>query len=767
MATTATLTGTFTLPNNAAPDSAVLSVTLSAMDTDQNTGHVLPDDGLFTVALVAGEIPAGQTIWQNTAGLRGTHYRATLAWTASDGRLLSRYLGSFQVGDDASYDMADLLDQPPIATLPEGWYSTLTQAQYDAAFAARDEAVAAAGQAAEQVTAVVVAGEAIVDAAAAERAAAELAVTNAQAAAMTVATWTALSALTASVAGTGAEVLDTDTGTHTDPVVGGTVNNAGRYSWSASPAGWRRIGDTGLSAKVAKVEAKAERKAGPRTLDSTGKAWLATRADADGEILWGVDLDSKTWSMVDGALQRVAPYQDPYRPSYEFVPDPTFPFVGPTGFGLPDEDTWIMLLDIDQSYGVGQAAVAGYDVIATPTALDTNSWQIGKWAYPYYSPEADNYNTLEPLAGKTRTTYSVTAAHYIQHHLKAIPTIGREHPIIATAAALGGKTIAELRPGTQVFENAIYLMHTANRLVAEQGGRLEIHFVCMQGPADAKQLTPFETYQDRFLDVVSALRKAAKDITGQARPSYMFVTATDEFKGTDPNFAAHEVACAQTEMHRRDPFIRFAGPLYQYERQENVTPDRIHPSAKAGFVQLGETIGHAITNSLFYPAVPAYKIRRAWWAAGVAHAWPDLIVEYTSPTTIDLTGVQVDYATLGAGRGFDVTDGPAGTPVTIESVTVEANACRLRVTFAADPSTMRAPWLQVAHTRTPGMAPYDEHTGPLYGARSVIRETAPIALGTSDGSGAYVSKAVNLDGSPLGQNVYRWAPPQSIQLERA
>ena len=144
MATTATLTGTFTLPNNAAPDSAVLSVTLSAMDTDQNTGHVLPDDGLFTVALVAGEIPAGQTIWQNTAGLRGTHYRATLAWTASDGRLLSRYLGSFQVGDDASYDMADLLDQPPIATLPEGWYSTLTQAQYDAAITARDEAVAAA-----------------------------------------------------------------------------------------------------------------------------------------------------------------------------------------------------------------------------------------------------------------------------------------------------------------------------------------------------------------------------------------------------------------------------------------------------------------------------------------------------------------------------------------------------------------------------------------------------------------------------------------------
>lgn len=153
MATTATLTGTFTLPNDAAPDSAVLSFTLSAMDTDQNTGDVLPDDGSFTVVLVDGAIPAGQEIWKNTAGLRGTHYRATLAWTASDGRLLSRYLGSFQVGDDASYDMADLLDQPPIATLPEGWYSTLTQGDYDAAITARDQAVAAAAAAAEDAAA--------------------------------------------------------------------------------------------------------------------------------------------------------------------------------------------------------------------------------------------------------------------------------------------------------------------------------------------------------------------------------------------------------------------------------------------------------------------------------------------------------------------------------------------------------------------------------------------------------------------------------------
>ncbi|XZQ30018.1 hypothetical protein ACTTAL_03375 [Rhodobacter capsulatus] len=96
---------------------------------------------------------------------------------------------------------------------------------------------------------------------------AQIAADNAQASAFTCATWAVLSTLTGSTAGQGAEVLDADTGTHTDPVAGGTVSNAGRYTWSASPAGWRRIGGTGLSAKAAAdtVAAKKNRST-PRRL---------------------------------------------------------------------------------------------------------------------------------------------------------------------------------------------------------------------------------------------------------------------------------------------------------------------------------------------------------------------------------------------------------------------------------------------------------------------------------------------------------------------
>lgn len=75
-------------------------------------------------------------------------------------------------------------------------------------------------------------------------------------------TWVALTTQPGAFAGQGAEVLDTDTGAHTDPVAGGTVANAGRYSWSTSPAGWKRIGSTGLTAKADKTYVEANIRTG-------------------------------------------------------------------------------------------------------------------------------------------------------------------------------------------------------------------------------------------------------------------------------------------------------------------------------------------------------------------------------------------------------------------------------------------------------------------------------------------------------------------------
>lgn len=62
-----------------------------------------------------------------------------------------------------------------------------------------------------------------------------------QADSVTVPTWAALAAIAGGRVGRRGLVPTSDAGTHTDPVVGGTVPNSGTYSWSASPAGWRRV----------------------------------------------------------------------------------------------------------------------------------------------------------------------------------------------------------------------------------------------------------------------------------------------------------------------------------------------------------------------------------------------------------------------------------------------------------------------------------------------------------------------------------------------
>jgi hypothetical protein len=54
-------------------------------------------------------------------------------------------------------------------------------------------------------------------------------------------TWAGLVATVGTYAGQRAEVYG-DVGTHTDPVVGGTVSNSGVFGWSTAPAGWQRLG---------------------------------------------------------------------------------------------------------------------------------------------------------------------------------------------------------------------------------------------------------------------------------------------------------------------------------------------------------------------------------------------------------------------------------------------------------------------------------------------------------------------------------------------
>lgn len=123
---------------------------------------------------------------------------------------------------------------------------------------------------------------------------------------ITVATWTKLSALTGTRVGQRGEVT-ADNGTHTDPVVGGTVANQGIYSWSSSPAGWQRVGDNTYLANKAEIVRQAK-----------------TRA---ANLVWNGNLDNYGAGVTLFSDLLSSPTNYPSRPNYR-ISDPTLNRLG-------------------------------------------------------------------------------------------------------------------------------------------------------------------------------------------------------------------------------------------------------------------------------------------------------------------------------------------------------------------------------------------------------------------------------------------------------
>ena len=127
-----TITGRVPLPSDENLQFAELTFALSGLDTEG--ASVLPGGVSTRIVLIDSDIPAGFELWQNTAGLHGTHYRVLVRWTVKDrDGIRDQYadLGVIQIGSDPSYTLADLINNgvpPAIGT----FWSAITQAQYDA-----------------------------------------------------------------------------------------------------------------------------------------------------------------------------------------------------------------------------------------------------------------------------------------------------------------------------------------------------------------------------------------------------------------------------------------------------------------------------------------------------------------------------------------------------------------------------------------------------------------------------------------------------------
>lgn len=141
--TTSIITGRVPLPSDDPISYAEITFTMSGLDSEG--GDVLLPGVSKRAVLVNSVMPTGFDLWRNTAGYRGTYYLVYARWVevTRDG-LQDRYaqLPSVQIGNTASYSLADLLQQSPSPTPTNTYWMSITQAEYDAAIDAADLAQA-------------------------------------------------------------------------------------------------------------------------------------------------------------------------------------------------------------------------------------------------------------------------------------------------------------------------------------------------------------------------------------------------------------------------------------------------------------------------------------------------------------------------------------------------------------------------------------------------------------------------------------------------
>lgn len=147
MATAVTLTGTILLPDGTAPQGGQLRFQLTATDTDQTTRDSFAIGGSSFIDLEDGAIPAGTTIWPNTAGLAGSSYDIYHHWIDAEGRKQQRVLAARRTVSDESdtVDIAELIDAG--VTAPDNTYvMTITVDEYNAVIEAEANVVEIAAE---------------------------------------------------------------------------------------------------------------------------------------------------------------------------------------------------------------------------------------------------------------------------------------------------------------------------------------------------------------------------------------------------------------------------------------------------------------------------------------------------------------------------------------------------------------------------------------------------------------------------------------------
>jgi hypothetical protein len=384
----------------------------------------------------------------------------------------------------------------------------------------------------------------------------------------------------------------------------------------------------------------------------------------------------------------------------------------------------------------GQSWADGDNPSAAPL-LTTAAQHTGKALMPSVGVKPSATFTAYADLRETGTTETISSgmADVIMTRLNA--RVGAKPRAIFAVAALGGQAIAggstavgsDLGVGSNTFEKALGIIASCVAVSAAAGRRLVVPAVVwMQGEQDYNDGLSRWLYKRGLIRMRQAFDAKIREMTGQKEPVMMYTYLTN--RGYSTAFRSNDIALAQLQATKDDPFIRTYGAVYWCPDGG----DGSH-STPTGYRGMGNQAGNAIVEDWFGPYWEPLRVVESYWSAA-----NKFCLRFTMPLAIEADDSKVTISTLDAGKGIQFDDG-SGAPPAITGIALKAGATdTVEVTLASAPTGLRKRyWIAM---RTTGA-----NTGAVTGARSGVRSAS-----------SYWTDSLT------GLTMYHWACPEEGQL---
>lgn len=361
------------------------------------------------------------------------------------------------------------------------------------------------------------------------------------------ATYAELAAVSGLSTGTPGEVT-TDTGTHTDPVVGGTVSNSGRFQY-VSATGWKRVGDNDVTTLKTAATALYDEVA------STAIAGVDVEyASADGELLLGWDTTNEVGVgryIENLGIRSWEPWRD------NLLRLSTAPTVYKAGEG------WNHVIIFGQSNAVGSAD--GDPVISSTQPYSNLTFNggvraDGSGSFPWSATKA----LIEevPAGSASSETPAAGATEY------AVNYAARKHGIATSSmvmfgsvAAQGATSLAGLDKPSTVYTRMVDQVANAKALATAAGKSYNCQAVCMcQGETD---ITPTPTARTTYVTQLNQfVSDFNTDIKANKTPQDPVHLLVSHLSYGATSTLANNIALAQMDVIQSNPLVHLSHPTY-------------------------------------------------------------------------------------------------------------------------------------------------------------------------------------------------------------